>query len=44
VLDKLAQDHAMGATRAYLRLWDLSDLDHVREIAESVLPTASKIG
>ena len=44
LMDKLVQDHAIGATRAYLRLWDLSDLDHVREIAESVLPAARELG
>jgi alkanesulfonate monooxygenase len=43
VLHKLEQDHAMGATRAYLRLWDLSDLDHLREIAEGVLPAAKEL-
>lgn len=44
VLDKLAQDHTIGATRAYLRLWDLSDLDHLREIADGVLPAAKELG
>jgi alkanesulfonate monooxygenase SsuD/methylene tetrahydromethanopterin reductase-like flavin-dependent oxidoreductase (luciferase family) len=43
VLETLAQDHSIGATRAYLRLWDLSDLDHLREIGESVLPAAKEL-
>jgi hypothetical protein len=42
VLEKLAEDHSIGATRAYLRLWDISDLDHLREIAETVLPAVKE--
>ncbi|HEY1293688.1 MAG TPA: LLM class F420-dependent oxidoreductase [Chloroflexota bacterium] len=42
VLEKLAHDHSIGATRAYLRLWDISDLDHLREIAETVLPAVKE--
>jgi len=43
VLDKLRADHAIGATRAYLRVWDVFDLDHIREIAEKVLPAAREL-
>ena len=44
VLDLLEKDHAIGATRAYLRVLDLSDLEHLREIADKVLPAAKDLG
>ncbi|MDQ3811205.1 MAG: LLM class F420-dependent oxidoreductase [Chloroflexota bacterium] len=44
VLDMLAQWHAIGTQRVYLQVLDLSDLDHLREIAQEVLPGASGLG
>jgi F420-dependent oxidoreductase-like protein len=41
VLDKLRQYHAIGSKRVYLQVLDLSDLDHIREIAQGVLPGAT---
>jgi F420-dependent oxidoreductase-like protein len=41
VLDKLEQYHAIGTQRVYLQVLDLSDLDHIREIAQRVLPGAT---
>jgi F420-dependent oxidoreductase-like protein len=41
VLDRLAQYHAIGTQRVYLQVLDLSDLDHIREIAQGVLPGAT---
>jgi F420-dependent oxidoreductase-like protein len=43
VLDKLRRYHAIGSRRVYLQVLDLSDLDHIREIAESVLPAAREL-
>jgi F420-dependent oxidoreductase-like protein len=41
ILDKLGQYHAIGTGRVYLQVLDLSDLDHIREIARGVLPGAT---
>jgi alkanesulfonate monooxygenase SsuD/methylene tetrahydromethanopterin reductase-like flavin-dependent oxidoreductase (luciferase family) len=38
IVDKLGQWQEAGATRAYLQLLDLTDLDHVRLLAEEVMP------
>jgi len=38
VAEKLAEYAAIGATRAYLQLLDVDDLEHVRLIAERVAP------
>jgi F420-dependent oxidoreductase-like protein len=38
VVDTLGRYAALGSQRAYLQVLDLSDLDHVRLIAEEVLP------
>ena len=43
VVDRLRQYHAKGSRRVYLQVLDLSDLDHIREIAESVLPAANEL-
>jgi alkanesulfonate monooxygenase len=43
VLDKLARYHAIGAGRIYLQVLDVSDLDHLREIAQGVLPGATAL-
>jgi len=43
ILDQLARWHKAGAQRVYFELVDLSDLDHIREIAETVLPAARDI-
>jgi F420-dependent oxidoreductase-like protein len=43
IVDKLAQYHAVGTRRVYLQVLDLSDLDHLREIAQSVLPGATAL-
>jgi alkanesulfonate monooxygenase len=40
VLDKLGVFAAHGADRFYLQVLDLSDLDHLRLVAEEVLPHA----
>lgn len=40
VLDKLERLAAYGADRFYLQVLDLSDLDHLRLVAEEVLPHA----
>ncbi len=40
VVEKLAEFAAVGATRVYLQLMDLSDLDHLELIATEVLPHA----
>jgi F420-dependent oxidoreductase-like protein len=37
-VEKLKQYAALGATRAYLQVLDLSDLDHLRLVAAEVLP------
>jgi F420-dependent oxidoreductase-like protein len=41
VLDKLGVFAAQGADRFYLQVLDLADLDHLRLVAEEVLPHAS---
>ena len=38
MIAKLATFAEIGATRTYLQLLDLSDLDHLALIGESVLP------
>ena len=38
VVDKLSRYGEIGATRAYLQTFDLSDLDHLELIASEVLP------
>ncbi len=38
ILDKLATFAAAGAQRIYLQVLDLSDLDHLRLVADQVLP------
>jgi alkanesulfonate monooxygenase SsuD/methylene tetrahydromethanopterin reductase-like flavin-dependent oxidoreductase (luciferase family) len=38
VVDKLHRYAALGSQRAYLQVLDLSDLDHLRLVAEEVLP------
>jgi F420-dependent oxidoreductase-like protein len=40
ILDKLGQFADQGAERFYLQVLDLSDLDHLRLVAEQVLPHA----
>jgi F420-dependent oxidoreductase-like protein len=42
ILTRLAEYHAIGTQRVYLQLLDLSDLDHIHEIAQ-VLPGASQL-
>ena len=39
----LAQYHASGAQRMYLQVLDLSDLEHIREIAQGVQPGATSL-
>lgn len=41
VVARLEQYRALGATRAYLQVLDLSDLDHLRLVAEEVMPHLS---
>ena len=38
VVDKLGRYAALGSQRAYLQVLDLSDLDHLRLVAEEVAP------
>jgi alkanesulfonate monooxygenase SsuD/methylene tetrahydromethanopterin reductase-like flavin-dependent oxidoreductase (luciferase family) len=38
VIDRLDEWASAGAERCYLQILDLSDLDHLRLIAEQVLP------
>ena len=38
VVDKTARYAALGTERVYLQVLDLSDLDHVRLVAEAVMP------
>ena len=38
VVDRLGQFGEAGATRAYLQVLDLADLDHVELVAAEVLP------
>ena len=38
VVDRLGQFGDLGATRAYLQVLDLADLDHVELVADAVLP------
>jgi alkanesulfonate monooxygenase SsuD/methylene tetrahydromethanopterin reductase-like flavin-dependent oxidoreductase (luciferase family) len=37
VLDKIASYHEIGATRMYLQVLDLSDLEHLQLVAEEVM-------
>ncbi len=41
VVDRLGRLAEQGATRVYLQVLDLSDLDHVADIASTVLPQVS---
>ena len=41
IVDRLGEWKEAGASRAYLQLLDLSDLDHVRLLAEEVMPQVS---
>jgi alkanesulfonate monooxygenase len=43
VLDKLGQYQALGTQRVYLQVLDLSDVDHIKEIAQGVLPGANRL-
>ncbi|MDQ6670063.1 MAG: LLM class F420-dependent oxidoreductase [Chloroflexota bacterium] len=43
VLDRLAQYHAIGTQRVYLQVLDMSDLEHIREIGQGVLPGATNL-
>ena len=43
VLKRLAEYHAIGTQRVYLQVLDLADLDHIREIAQGVLPGATAL-
>jgi hypothetical protein len=38
VVDTLGEYAALGCTRAYLQMLDLSDLDHLRLVAAEVAP------
>ncbi len=38
VIDKLGRYAALGSERAYLQVLDLADLDHVRLVADEVMP------
>ena len=38
VIDKIGQFRELGATRLYLQVLDLADLDHLRLVAEQVAP------
>jgi hypothetical protein len=38
IVDALATFEATGATRAYLRVLDLTDLDHIELLAEALRP------
>jgi F420-dependent oxidoreductase-like protein len=44
VADRIGQIAGLGAGRVYLRLADLSDLDHVSLLAERVLPQVAAAG
>jgi F420-dependent oxidoreductase-like protein len=43
VLDTLGRYAAMGSERVYLQIMDLGDLDHLRLVADAVLPQARTI-
>ena len=43
VVDKLAQFAEAGASRVYLQVLDLSDLDHIRLVAEDVMPAVAEM-
>lgn len=43
ILDRLRQYHAVGTQRVYLQVLDMSDLEHIREIARGVLPHATSL-
>ncbi len=40
ILDKMGAFAAAGAQRFYLQVLDLSDMDHLRLVAEEILPHA----
>ncbi|GMA86725.1 hypothetical protein GCM10025868_19750 [Angustibacter aerolatus] len=40
VVDKMGRFREAGATRLYLQVMDLSDLDHLSLVAEAVAPQA----
>jgi hypothetical protein len=41
VIDTLRAYGAIGATRVYLQVLDLADIDHVRFVADEVLPAVA---
>jgi hypothetical protein len=41
VVDALGASAEAGATRAYLQVLDLGDLDHLVDVADTVLPQVS---
>ena len=43
LVDKLARFADIGASRAYLQVFDLADLDHLSLLAEAVLPRAADL-
>ncbi|MGI9147676.1 MAG: LLM class flavin-dependent oxidoreductase, partial [Chloroflexota bacterium] len=43
VVERLAQYHEVGTQRVYLQVLDMSDLEHIREIAQGVLPQATRL-
>jgi F420-dependent oxidoreductase-like protein len=44
ILDRLGEYANAGATRVYLQVLDLSDLDHLRLLGADVLPQATRLG
>jgi F420-dependent oxidoreductase-like protein len=38
VVDRIGAYAAVGATRVYLQMWDLADLDHIELVAAEVMP------
>ena len=38
MVDKIGRFAELGATRLYLQVLDLADLDHLRLVAEQVVP------
>jgi alkanesulfonate monooxygenase SsuD/methylene tetrahydromethanopterin reductase-like flavin-dependent oxidoreductase (luciferase family) len=43
VVDKLGRFAEAGASRAYLQVLDLADLDHIELIADQVAPQAGRL-
>ena len=43
ILKRLGEYQAIGTPRVYLQVLDLADLDHLHEIARSVLPAATAL-